>query len=114
MGSLGPIKGRIIEKLTKGLMPTRLVVKDVSHLHAHHKQSPGLPETHFDLTVVSESFGGINLLKRHRMVYGLLSEELAERVHALSMKTITPQEDSGGNDSRSARSSQASEGSGPR
>lgn len=91
---MGPIKNRIIDKLTKGLSPSRLVVNDVSHLHAHHKQSPGLPETHFDLTVVSESFAGIQLLKRHRMVYSLLSQELADRVHALSMKTKTAQEDS--------------------
>lgn len=32
------------------------------------------------------------MLERQRSVYSLLSEELAERVHALSMKTQTPSE----------------------
>lgn len=89
----GPIQTRIVRKLTEHLRPIRLVVKDQSHLHAKHEQSPRLPETHFDVTVVSDAFSGLKLRERHQRVYAILADELAERVHALSMKTRTPVED---------------------
>ena len=51
-------------------------------------------ETHFRLEVVSEKFDGLGQLKRHRMVNGLLKEELEAvgGVHALQLKTKTPAE----------------------
>jgi len=42
--------------------------------------------------VVSETFAGRSRLERQRLVYGLLAEELADRVHALTLKTCTPDE----------------------
>ncbi len=89
----GPIQARIVQKLTDSLKPTRLVVKDQSHLHAKHEQSPKLPETHFDVLIVSDSFTGLKLRERHRKVYDILADEITERVHALSMKTRTSVED---------------------
>lgn len=90
--SPGPIFQRITRKLTESLNPTVLTLRDQTHLHASHAQSPGLPETHFDLQVVSSRFEGMSLLQRQRKVYDILSEEIAERVHALSMITRTPAE----------------------
>eukprot|EP00737_Agarophyton_chilense_P000448 gb/GEZJ01000499.1/.p1 GENE.gb/GEZJ01000499.1/~~gb/GEZJ01000499.1/.p1 ORF type:complete len:102 (+),score=10.11 gb/GEZJ01000499.1/:1130-1435(+) len=92
----GPIYTRIIQKLTASLRPLSLQLKDESHLHAGHKESPGLPETHFNLEIVSDVFEGMPLLQRQRKVYSILSEELRDRVHALSMKTKAPSECSGG------------------
>lgn len=92
----GPYKLRIIEKLAV-LNPIRLIVRDVSHLHQTHegvKHMKEKGETHFDLEIVSEKFNGQSLLQRQRSVYALLTAELNERVHALSMKTKTPGEDS--------------------
>lgn len=88
----GPIFQRITRKLTETLSPTTLNLRDQSHLHATHAQSPKLPETHFDLQVVSSRFEGMSLLQRQRKVYEILSEEIEERVHALSMTTRTPAE----------------------
>lgn len=88
----GPYYLRITQKLNAALSPTRLVLTDESHLHAGHKESPGLPETHFDLDIVSQSFEGQSMLQRHRHIYSLLKDELDERVHALSMSTKTPKE----------------------
>jgi len=84
----------IEKKLTEGLAPVLLEVEDVSHQHAGHAGAPkGSSETHFNVTVVSEQFQGRSLLKRHRLVYDLLQEELQHGgVHALSLNTKTPTE----------------------
>jgi len=42
--------------------------------------------------VVSESFAGTNMVARHRLVYGVLDQEIKDGVHALSLKTKTPAE----------------------
>ncbi len=46
---------------------------------------------HFEAIVISESFAGVPRVKQHRMVYGCLKEELVEAVHALALKTFTPE-----------------------
>ncbi|GAB5356688.1 hypothetical protein AAMO2058_000311100 [Amorphochlora amoebiformis] len=43
----------------------------------------------FELYLVTKAFDGVALLERHRMVQGLLKEEM-KAIHALSMKTWTP------------------------
>jgi stress-induced morphogen len=88
-------KKHLIErKLTEGLAPALLQVEDVSHQHAGHAGAPkGSSETHFNVTVVSDQFQGRTLLKRHRLVYDLLHDELQHGgVHALSLNTKTPAE----------------------
>ena len=47
--------------------------------------------THFDAIVVSPDFQGISLIKQHQMVMGLLKEEFEGTLHALSLKTFTPE-----------------------
>jgi stress-induced morphogen len=42
--------------------------------------------------VVSAAFEGKARLQRHRMVYAALGDRMREKVHALSMRTLTPQE----------------------
>jgi BolA protein len=42
--------------------------------------------------VVSEKFEGQNRVNRQRLVYGALDTLLRERVHALALKTMTPDE----------------------
>nr|CAD1843615.1 unnamed protein product [Ananas comosus var. bracteatus] len=49
-------------------------------------------ETHFNIKVVSAKFDGQSLLKRHRMVYDLLGDELKSGLHAISIVARTPQE----------------------
>jgi len=83
---------RITRKLTEGLAPATLRVKDVSHRHAGHAGADPAGETHFDVTVVSAAFRGQGRVARHRMVNDLLRDELVERVHALQLKTLTPEE----------------------
>jgi len=47
---------------------------------------------HFQATIVSNAFAGKRLIQRHQMVYAILGDRMREEIHALSMKTLTPEE----------------------
>ena len=47
---------------------------------------------HLQAVVVAEQFRGISLVKQHQMVYSALQEELKEKLHALALKTYTPEQ----------------------
>ncbi len=47
---------------------------------------------HFQVVVVSEAFSGKPMVEQHKMVYAPLREALAEQIHALTLKTYTPEE----------------------
>ena len=47
---------------------------------------------HYEALVVSASFSGKMKVARHRMVYGALQDAMVERIHALKLSTLTPQE----------------------
>ena len=83
---------QIREKLTKKLNTVQLDVEDESHLHAGHMGARPEGETHFKVTIVSPDFNGQSRVQRHKMVYDVLAEELAGPVHALALKTKTPDE----------------------
>nr|KYP77197.1 hypothetical protein KK1_021473 [Cajanus cajan] len=92
-GELGGRGKRIREKLERELEPVELEVEDVSYQHAGHAGVRGGDgETHFNVRVVSREFEGKSLVKRHRLIYGLLQEELDAGLHALSIVAKTPAE----------------------
>ena len=47
---------------------------------------------HFEALVVSEAFRGKLPLARHRMVYATLGERMGGEIHALALRTLTPDE----------------------
>jgi acid stress-induced BolA-like protein IbaG/YrbA len=48
---------------------------------------------HWNAVIVSESFRGKRLIQRHQMVYATLGNMMqTDEIHALSMKTLTPEE----------------------
>ena len=48
-------------------------------------------DDHMQVTVISSEFNGLSLVKQHQLVYSALKEELAsEAIHALALKTETP------------------------
>ncbi|MBV9188981.1 MAG: BolA family transcriptional regulator [Betaproteobacteria bacterium] len=47
---------------------------------------------HFQALIVSDEFAGRNRVQRHQLVYAALGERMREEIHALSMRTLTPQE----------------------
>ena len=61
----------------------------------------GLPVTHlevrgdgahFEAVIVSPRFAGLNRVKQHQLVYSALGDRMREEIHALSMKTYSPDE----------------------
>jgi BolA protein len=74
-----------IESALAVFQPHYLQVLDESHMHSRGEQ------THYKAIVVSEQFEGLNSVKRHQKVYGLLGGLMGE-FHALALHTYTPQE----------------------
>jgi acid stress-induced BolA-like protein IbaG/YrbA len=47
---------------------------------------------HFEAVIVSAHFRGKSRVQQHQLVYRALGDRMREEVHALSMKTLTPEE----------------------
>lgn len=47
---------------------------------------------HFEALIVSAAFAGKSRVQRHQMVYAVLGDRMRAEIHALSMKTLTPEE----------------------
>jgi acid stress-induced BolA-like protein IbaG/YrbA len=47
---------------------------------------------HFQALIVSTDFAGKNRVQRHQLVYRALGDRMREEIHALSMRTLTPEE----------------------
>jgi acid stress-induced BolA-like protein IbaG/YrbA len=47
---------------------------------------------HFEALIVSPAFRGQSRIARHRLVYAALGDRMRAEVHALSMRTLTPEE----------------------
>lgn len=47
---------------------------------------------HYLAVVISPDFAGKRSLRRHQMVYGTLGQRVGQEIHALALKTLTPDE----------------------
>ena len=47
---------------------------------------------HFEAVIVSAEFRGKNRVQQHQVVYRALGDRMREEIHALSMRTFTPEE----------------------
>jgi BolA family transcriptional regulator, general stress-responsive regulator len=77
-------------KLIEALAPEHLTIVDESHRHAGHAGTRPEGETHFRVEIVAAAFAGKSRLEQQRLVHQALAEELASRVHALSLATRAP------------------------
>jgi len=82
------IEAAIEDKLLSAFSPLHLDVINESH---QHNVAPG-SESHFKVIIVSKSFEGERLIKRHRAINSILSVELSEHIHALALHTYTEKE----------------------
>ena len=72
-------KTEVINLITKKLPNSRVIVENLKG------------NDHLQVTVVSSEFNGLSLVKQHQVIYSALKEELAsEAIHALALKTETP------------------------
>jgi len=89
---MGGTAEAIRSKLTEALSPSRLEIVDDSDRHAGHAGAHPGGESHFTVTLESARFAGLGRVQRQRLVHGVLAEELAGQVHALSLKALAPGE----------------------
>jgi acid stress-induced BolA-like protein IbaG/YrbA len=52
----------------------------------------GADGVHFEAVVISPAFSGKSTLQRHRLVYATLGSMMGREIHALGLKTLTPEE----------------------
>lgn len=81
-------------------LPSRTPQMDTNTVQ--HLIQQGLPDAkvevsgpdgvHFEALVISPAFAGKLPLARHRMVYATLGELMGGAIHALSLRTLTPEE----------------------
>jgi len=72
---------------------TIVEIEDRSDVHKHHQGRMNAPvgSGHYDAIVVADSFAGKTMMQQHRMVYAALSDQMQTTIHALSLKTYTPE-----------------------
>ena len=75
------------------MLPTPELVKSyiAQGLECTHLEVEGDGQ-HFSAVIVSPAFAGKRLVQRHQLVYGALGDRMRAEIHALSMKTLTPEE----------------------
>ena len=82
---------QIEELLSAAFAPTRLLVKDQSHLHAGHAGAQD-GKGHFAVNIVSAAFAGMSRIERHRRIFDALEQMMETDIHALKIKATTPEE----------------------
>ena len=73
------MKEKVIDLIKKQIPNSKVLVENLKG------------NDHLQVTVISSQFHGLSLVKQHQLVYSALKEELAsEAIHALALKTNTP------------------------
>ena len=85
-------KDKIEKILRENLSIKHLKITDDSDKHVGHSEVQKSGGGHFSIFVVSQDFKDKTTLQRHRMIYGLLREELKTTIHALAIKAQTEEE----------------------
>ena len=83
---------QIEQKLNDAFTINSLNIIDDPQKHQGHAGWKEGGESHFRVEIVSPDFAGKTRVERHKMVYGALEAELKEQIHALALKTATPNE----------------------
>ncbi len=68
----------------------RLVEKSVPKSKVDVRLFSG--DDHFEMCVISPAFVGKSKVAQHQMVYQALGDHMQSRIHALALKTYTPEQ----------------------
>jgi len=79
-----------LKEILAELQADYLDIQDDSALHAGHAGNTG--GGHYTVTIVSDKFENLSLIKRHRLVYDAVGILMKTDVHALSIHAKTPAE----------------------
>lgn len=90
MNTITQIKDILQDKLGAVIVK----IEDRSDLHKHHQGRMNAPvgSGHYDAIIVAESFAGKTMMQQHRMVYAALAEQMQTTIHAIALKTYTPEQ----------------------
>ena len=77
--------------LSEVFSPSKLLIRDQSHLHAGHAGARD-GKGHFSVTIVAAAFADLSRLERHRLIYDALNEMMQSDIHALTITAQTPDE----------------------
>lgn len=73
------------------LQPDQIKTYIQSGLECEHVEVSG-DGHHFEAVIVSQLFRGKPKVQQHQLVYKALGDRMREEIHALSMRTLTPEE----------------------
>ena len=79
------IQDQVEQRLTEHFSPFFAEIVNESHMH----NVPSGSESHFKVTLVSDLFAGLRLVKRHQEVYRILQPLIGSPIHALALHTYT-------------------------
>jgi BolA family transcriptional regulator, general stress-responsive regulator len=72
------------------LSPSLLNIIDESAMHAGHAGNAG--GGHFKLKITSSHFSEKSQIMRHRIIYQILADLIPNKIHALSIQALAPNE----------------------
>ena len=87
---LEELQNIISKKISDVITVNHINVYDYTAQHENHATFEG--NYHLSMTLVSPDFEGMTLIKRHQLVYKALDDYMHGEIHALTMKTLTPEE----------------------
>ena len=79
----------LVETLMDAAAIQAMIEKGLPGAQVHVSGDDGV---HFEAQVVTDQFAGKLPLARHRMVYATLGDLMGGAIHALALKTLTPEE----------------------
>lgn len=74
------------------MTPDRIQTLIENGLPGAKAEVEGADGVHFEATVIAAQFAGKLPLARHRLVYATLGDLMGGEIHALALKTLTPEE----------------------
>jgi len=82
---------KLLDRLRAKLDAEHVALEDESARHAGHEGARG-GAGHYSVLVVSARFAGLDPVARHRAVYAAVGDMIPNEVHALSIRSFTPEE----------------------
>ena len=80
----------LLRQRLAALNPASIAIEDESHRHAGH--AGARDGGHYKLDIVAAAFAGKNTVARHRLIYDAAGELMRGRIHALSIRALSPEE----------------------
>lgn len=80
----------LLRQQLAALNPASIAIEDESHRHAGH--AGARDGGHYKLDIVASAFAGKNTVARHRLIYDAAGELMRGRIHALSIRALSPEE----------------------